>query len=339
MTTGNIKDLKFNEVFTFEHLYQSYLKCCKGVNWKTSTKNFKQKAIQNVAKLHNELASGKYKMKKISKFTIKERGKTREIKALHIRDRIVQKCYCDYYLVPLLQPALIYDNGACLKGKGLSFSLKRIKAHLQKYYRQNNTNKGYILTFDFSKFFDSVNHELLINEIQPKIKDNKLLNLYKYFIESFGGEYGLGLGSQISQISILFFAGIIDHYLKDYLRLKYYGRYMDDGYIVSDSKQELQQLKSKLIDLSTKLKMKLNFNKTKIWGIDSHFMILHRHWHLTKSGYVKIKPSHDTMARLRKRFKKLTNKGQEIADRFKSSVNGFLLNFRQKENLKRYVYG
>ena len=52
----------YDQVFTLDHLYKSYQKCCKGVKWKTSVQIFRANGISNVVRLYNELSSGKYKV-------------------------------------------------------------------------------------------------------------------------------------------------------------------------------------------------------------------------------------------------------------------------------------
>ena len=116
-------DYTFEDVFSFENMYIACKNCYKGVNWKTSTQKYRLTAICNVAQTFNELHKGTYK----------SRG---TIKSIHISERVVQKCLCDNCLVPALSKSLIYDNGACLKGKGLYFTTNRLKAHLQQYYRK-----------------------------------------------------------------------------------------------------------------------------------------------------------------------------------------------------------
>ena len=330
--------MKFEEVFTFENLFNSYKECCKGVNWKTSTKNYQVRSIQNIAETYNALHSGTYKQRPFAKFKIHERGKTREIKALHIKDRVVQKCFCDYFLVPLLSKSLIYDNGACMKNKGLMFTANRLKAHLQKYFRKNKSNIGYILTFDFSKFFDSINHKILLQKARKLIHDKRLFNLYEYFVNSFEGEAGLGLGSQISQISALFYTNKLDHFLKEKMHMKYYGRYMDDGYIICNSKEKLRECIEVLKEFSEKSKLKLNLKKTKIWRIDKGFMFLNRHWILKETGFIKTKPSHRTLSRLKKRYKKIKEKvSADALERYSASINGFLKFFNNRRIIN-YVY-
>lgn len=341
MNSQSVNEMSFDDVFNLNTLYASYKKSCKGVNWKTSTKNYSIRALQNVAETLVHLQRGTYKSKPFHKFPLCERGKARQIQALHISDRIVQKCFCDYYLVPLLTKRLIYDNGACMKGKGLSFTAKRLKAHLQQYYRKNKSNKGYVLTFDFSKFFESIDHELLLKKVRRVIKppkDNRLYEIYSYFVGCFDGDKGIGLGSQISQVSALFFTNELDHYIKEKLNIKFYARYMDDGYIISNSKEELIECRNEILRIAEELKLKVNIKKTKLWKIEKGFMFLNRHWLLTEKGYVKCKPSHSTLLRLRKRYRKLKalNKPDALA-RYKGSTCGFLRFFNNRR-LEDYVY-
>ena len=330
--------MKFDEVFTFENLFTSYKNSCKGVRWKTSIKNYEARSVQNVAQTYEILHGGWYKQKPFAQFKVCERGKTRHIKALHISDRIVQKCFCDYFLVPELSKRLIYDNGACMKSKGMSFTADRLKAHLQKYFRENGTNEGYVLTFDFSKYFDSIDHEILLQKARKVINDDGLYEIYAYFVNSFGGVKGVGLGSQISQISAMFYTNEADHYIKEKLCIKYYGRYMDDGYIISNTKEKLDECIAALKMFADRLKLKLNIKKTRVWRIDKGFMFLNRHWTLTEKGFIKLKPSHTTLHRLRKRFRKIRDSTCKSAlERFIGSTSGFIKFFNNRR-LESYVY-
>lgn len=332
------KNLKFDDVFTFDNMLASYTSCCKGVNWKPSTTRYKLKAISNVSQTLKKLKDGTYKSKPFSRFVRTERGKARSIQALHISDRVVQKCYCDYFLVPLLSKTLIYNNGACLKGKGLKFTTDQLTAHLQKYYRRNKGNVGYVLTFDFSKFFESINHQTLLSKVRKLILDDKLYNMFAYFVNSFDGDKGLGLGSQISQVCALFFVSDIDHYVKEKLKIRFYGRYMDDGYLISNNKSELIRARDCIIKMAADLGLTINVKKTKLWKLEKGFMFLNRHWTLTNKNFVKRKPSHTTLLRLRKRYRKIVEKNDpEALERFKGSVNGFIHTFKNRR-LEEYVY-
>lgn len=329
-------DYTFESVFSFENMYIACKNCYKGVNWKTSTQKYKLNAICNVAQTFNELHNGTYKSRGFYQFVLRERGKVRTIKSVHISERVVQKCLCDNCLVPALSKSLIYDNGACLKGKGLYFTTNRLKAHLQQYYRKHKGNNGYILTFDFSKFFESIPHDQLIEKVAKKVKDPKIIKLFTHFVNQFG-DIGLGLGSQISQISALFYINDFDHYIKERLHIKYYGRYMDDGYLIHPSKEYLKHCLNEILRLSKEMGLKINLKKTRIWKLEKGFMFLNRHWVLTPKNYIKTKPSHKTMVRIRRKYRKMSKVAKpEHIQTFLSSVHGFL-KFYNNERLFAYV--
>ena len=183
---------------------------------------------------------------------------------------------------------------------------------------------------------ESIPHEQLKVKVAKKIKDPRLQKLYNYFVDQFG-DTGLGLGSQISQISALYYINDFDHYIKEKLHIKYYGRYMDDGYLIHPSKKYLKFCLQEILRLTKEMGLKINLKKTKISKLENGFMFLNRHWKLTVKSYIKTKPSHKTMARLRRKYNKLiTFAPDEDIKTFLSSVHGFL-KFYNNERLYKYV--
>ena len=154
------KLLSFNELFSYENLYKSYIRCRRNVGWKASTQKYIVQAPLNVYQTRKELMNGKFRSKGFCEFDLFERGKKRKIKSVKIEERIVQRCLCDHALVPVIERSFIYDNGASIKNKGYHFAMNRMIRHLQYHYRKYGTD-GYILLFDFSKFFDNVSHDVI----------------------------------------------------------------------------------------------------------------------------------------------------------------------------------
>lgn len=248
-------------------------------------------------------------------YTRAERGKARHIRSTVIGERVVQRCLCDNALNPMMTRTFIYDNGASLTDKGYSFSVRRIICHLQRYYRQHGSD-GYILLFDFSRFFDNVSHELLSVALRKRFTDERLIQLTEHFISMFGA-CGLGLGSQISQTLALVSANRLDHFIKDECRMKYYGRYMDDGYIIHPSKAFLQQLLAQMQKLCDELGIVLNRKKTQIIRLRHGFSWLKIRLYLTPAGKVvrKIyKRSITVMRRKLKRLRRHLDDGQLTLD-------------------------
>lgn len=274
----------FETVFSFERLYESYRASVRGVGWKASTQRYKASSLANVTRTHEELIAGKYRSKGFYEFDIVERGKPRHIRSVHISERVVQRCLCDYCLVPMLSRSFIYDNGASLRGKGYDFAVSRVTRFLTEHYRKHR-REGYVLVFDFSKYFDTARHEPVFREFERSGIDDRLVSLSKYFIQNFG-DVGLGLGSQVSQIAALALPNRIDHYIKDTLGMRYYARYMDDGCIISESKEKLELCLRELRRLCAEHGIRLNQKKTQIIKLTRGFTFVKVRFRYGKNGKI-----------------------------------------------------
>ena len=137
--------------------------------WKDSVSGWVSNGLINCAKLNHELQNGTYKISKYTEFTIYE-PKKRDIVSTRFRDRVFQRSMCDNYLYKEITKGFIYDNGACLVGKGTDFSRKRLRACLQKYYRKYGTN-GYVLKCDIKNYFGSTSHEIAYSAVNRRISD------------------------------------------------------------------------------------------------------------------------------------------------------------------------
>lgn len=288
----------FDNVFTFDHLWESHKKCLRGVGWKTSVQKHRNRPITNVATLYIQLHNGTYKSKGFYLFTIVERGKLRHIKSVHISERVVQRCLCDYSLVPILSASMIYDNGACIKGKGIDFAKDRLNCHLQRYFREHKSNEGYALVIDYSSFFDRILHDKLKEIIRRYYSDERIIRLYEHFIDMFG-EIGLGLGSQVSQISALRYPGALDQSVKSDLHVKYYARYSDDSYLIHESKDYLHFCKRKIEEFCAEYGIKLNPKKTQIVKLSRGIPFLKHRFVLLDTGEVLRLPNEESEKRMR----------------------------------------
>lgn len=166
------------------NLYGAYLKARKSSAWKRQVQMAEHEYLLTIAKLQAELASGTYKTQKGRTFEIRERGKTRVIRSNTFRDRIVRRALCDQVLNPTLQKYLIYDNGASIKGKGISFTRRRFEEHIHKFYRKHG-NHGYILLMDFSKYYDNIRHDKVMEQVAKHIHDKPTLDLIREVLSAF----------------------------------------------------------------------------------------------------------------------------------------------------------
>lgn len=219
-----------------------------------------------------------------------------------MKERVVQRCLCDNALVPMLTRSFIYDNGACMTGKGYSFQTRRINRHLLRHIRKHG-RKGFVLLYDFSKFFDRISHDLVKGIVGKTFLDKRIVKLTYHFIDAFG-DIGLGLGSQISQVLALASASRLDHVIKEELRMKEYGRYNDDGYIFCESKERLFQCLDRIKEECAELKITLNKKKTQIVKLTRGFTWIKVHHVITDSRKHVKKINKKSIVKQRQKFRK-----------------------------------
>lgn len=295
----------FEQVFSYENLYKAGLACCKGVRWKCSTQRYLASLSENTARTRKALMDGTWKTMGFHEFDIMERGKMRHIRSVHISERVVQRCLCDNALVPLFSSAFIYDNAASLKGKGIDFAMDRMNRHLQRHYRKHGMQGG-ILVFDFTDYFNSAPQEQIHREnrrrlYDERVRDERVRKLACGLMEDFG-ERGFGLGSQVSQIDALMLPNRLDHFIKEQLHIEGYGRYMDDGYLIHESRDYLQECLKQIRAICADLGIRMNEKKTRIVKLQElHF--LKTRFYLTETGKVRRKMCRKSARRMRRKLK------------------------------------
>ena len=222
------------QLMELQNLNECAWECTKQSRWKETTQRYLANMLQKNLELREEVLSGSYAVKPTVDFILNERGHIRQIEAPVVRDRIVQKSLMKHVLTPSLTPYLIYDNYASLKDRGTAFARKRFEIMLRRYVAKNGID-GYILLIDIKKYFGNVDHEVLKQLIAPKLtqEPSNIMKLIHYVIDtSSHSEKGLNLGSECPQIFAVYYLNPIDQFMKVVRGVKYYGRYMDDFYLI-----------------------------------------------------------------------------------------------------------
>lgn len=361
-------------------LYEAYRKSIKASKWKGLTQVYLLNYMTHIFRLQRQLEERSFKPAPTTKFIQSERGRLRLISSLATQDRIVRHVLCDEILLPEVRKRVIYDNGASLKGRGISFARKRFEVHLHKYYREHQTNEGYVLFFDFSKFYDNMWHETAKRQFMELYPGDDYLEwildvIYRAFEIDVSymddEEYAacmdelfimldyvkipghlktgekfmpkcVGIGDQLSQINGIFYPNRIDTYIKYVRAMKYYGRYMDDGYIISDSKEELRCLLDDIRAICGELGIHVNEKKTRIVKLSGTFKYLQVKYTLTASGHVIKRINPKRVTAMRRKLKKLALKvdcGEigydDVEQMFRSWMGSFykLMSRQQRQNL------
>ena len=321
----------YDKVFTMQHAFPSLAKCRLGVDWKGSVQSYTQNAITNIYKLMGFLICGKMPpLKDVLTMYVRERGKERKITSIKIDYRVPQRMLCDYSLVPVLRNTLIFDNGASLPGKGVDFTRKRVRKMLVEATKEFGP-VFYILVFDFKSYFDSIAHCEIRKILNKHFADKRIIDITMDIIKSYqfydimmikdederqtqldllfsDKLCGICLGSQVSQIIALVFANDIDHYIKDKCGIKYYARYMDDGVAAAKTKEELLMLFEGMKKIAGKLKLTFSPKKTHIVKSTKGFSFLKVKYHITHTGKIISRLTHNGIHKMRTRLCKFHNK-------------------------------
>lgn len=343
-----------NKISNANVLMNSFYEAKKGCSWKNSVQQYEANFLKNIRHTQLELREKTYRQQDFYCFYLKERGKDRYVRSISFYDRVVQRALCDL-VNPIVEPYLIHDNGASVKKKGIDFARRRIENHLHKYYRKYG-NKGYALVIDFSKFYDNILHKSLMDMYREIIDDKDIINLINHLVDSFSVDISnynitenelfdslayakaetektgekmmhksLGIGSQISQISGIYYPSKMDNYCKIVKGIKFYGRYMDDTYIIGNSKEELKSLLDDIDKICKKQGIFINHKKTQLFRLDKGFTFLKIKYRLTDTGHlvrIPVKKNFIRERRKLKSFKNLLDKGlidfHDIEEQYKS---------------------
>ena len=272
-------------------------------------------------------------------------------------DKTVNHLLCDEVLGPAISPFLIYDNGASQKNKGVAFSRKRLEAHLHKYYREHQSNDGYILLMDFSGYYASIPYKKclqVMNNLLRNVNNEEramtmwiLQNIFQVFSIESNKDRGINIGSQPSQNIGISYPSRIDNYIKIVKGCKYYGRYTDDSYIIHKSKEFLNEVLEGVLKIADKLELVINPKKTHIAKLSQTFKFLQLKYSLTETGRIirRINPKAITRQRRKlKAYKRLLDNNRLTYNEIENIFKGWMasnyknMSMQQITNMSQLYY-
>src|SRR3989344_4020530 len=264
----------YKKVCSLENLKLAYEKARRGKSHKDYVISFEENLEKELNKLKEELENFTYEPHELKRFVVRD-PKTRTIHASAFRDRVVYHALVNV-IEPIFEKIFIYDSYASRKNKGTHNAVLRFDKFIRKVSFNgklvnsavdNNMVIGYILKADIKKYFENVNHEILLHIIKKKIKDeniiwliNKILNNYEMKKQGIG----MPLGNLTSQFFANVYLNELDYFVKHELKAKYYIRYVDDFVVLHEDKNTLRHFKNKINAYLKTLKLELHTDKSKI---------------------------------------------------------------------------
>jgi RNA-directed DNA polymerase len=247
-----------------ENLFLSWREFKKGKTKRKDVLEFEFNLEDNIFQLYQELKIKTYKHSKYSSFYVQD-PKLRHIHKAEVRDRIVHHLISKY-LNQIYDKTFIFDSCSCRLNKGMHKAVNRLKQFSLKQSKNNKIN-FYALKCDIKRFFDSIDHNILIGTLKRKIKDRDILSLITEIISSFQTEKGKGipLGNLTSQYFANIYLNELDRLIKHGLKVIHYIRYTDDFVILDRNKECLENIINPIEKfLKTRLNLSLHPDKIMI---------------------------------------------------------------------------
>lgn len=271
----------------------AYEKARKGKRWQDTIKRFERHLESNILKIQESLINKTFKTSAYTLMEIHEPKKRIIYKLPFNPDRIVHHALMNI-LEPIWGGLFISDSYACRRGYGLHAASRKTMEFIR-----NVGKNGYCLKLDISKFYPSVDHDILFNIVQQKIKCKDTLWLLENIIYSIPGGKNIPIGNYTSQWLGNLYMNELDQYLKHGYRIKNYVRYCDDFLILHNDKSFLNEISHVIIEF-VKNRLAMTLSKCDLFpikrGID---FVGYRHF----PEYVLLRKS--TAKRIKKRVANL----------------------------------
>ena len=262
----------FNEEKQKLDIFRAYFDARKNKRNTINALAFEKHLESNLFALYEEIITYRYKPSPSICFIVNKPVK-REIFAAHFRDRVVHHLIYNY-LSPLFEQSFINDSYSCRKGKGTHYGIKRLDGFMRSC-SDNYTKDCYILKLDIKGYFMAINKDILYRKIEQMLKQKRYkidfdLQLVLYLIKQtlydnpthnckikgrkadwtglpdskslFHAQpnCGLPIGNLTSQMFGNVYMNNFDHWVKQELGIKYYGRYVDDFVLIHTDKEYLK---------------------------------------------------------------------------------------------------
>lgn len=244
-------------VAEMQNLELAYYKARKAKADKASVFAFGKNLRENLRSLQRQILSGDVEAGNYHYFTIYD-PKKRQICAAPFAQRVLHHALMNV-CHPFFEKVQTADSFASRIGKGTYAALHKAK--------ENNRRYNWFLKLDVRKYFDSVHHGVLRQQLCRMFKDAKLLGIFDQIIDSYGVSPGRGvpIGNLTSQYFANHYLSSADHFAREVLGLPAYVRYMDDMVLWHDDKNELLQAGRRFQTyIETRLQLELKqfcFNK------------------------------------------------------------------------------
>ena len=219
--------------------------------------------------LLEQIRSGKYKPQAVRRKEIpKPDGGVRKLGIPTVVDRIIQQAIAQQ-LTPIYEPLFSDGSYGYRPGRSAQMAMQKVKEYAEQGYTT-------AVLIDLSKYFDTLNHDLLMNMVREEVHDKRVIELIKRFLKSGVMENGLHIkteegspqGGPLSPLLANIYLNKYDHEMES--RGVHVIRYADDIVVLARTPRAGERLlESSRRYLEGKLKLKMNMEKSRVVSVYS----------------------------------------------------------------------
>ncbi len=156
-----------------------------------------------------------------------------------------------------------------------------------------------------SRSLGSTRHDVAKAAIQKRVRDEWARRLVDQIIDSFPGDTGIGLGSDVAQYIELSVLDDLDHFIKEKLHVKFYARYMDDFIIITDGKEHSVEYRRAIEQDLLKIHLQLNPKKCRVTPAQKGFKWLGFRIRIKPSGKILVTLNKDKIYHEKRKLKRM----------------------------------
>lgn len=258
-----------DDEFPIEELFKAYYDARSNKRNTSSQLRFELHLEENITALYHELCTRRYVIGTSICFVISDSVR-REVFAADFRDRVVHH-FLYNRLSPIFEKKFIHDSYSCRKGKGTLFGIRRLQHHIRSC-SHNYSRDCYVLKLDLRGYFMNIDRRILYDRIEAALPSDMpgrdfvlwlthevvmyepIVNCrVKGCLEDWadlptekslfyaGDSKGMPIGNLTSQLFSNIYLNAFDQWMKRNIGFRHYGRYVDDFYVVHESKELLKK--------------------------------------------------------------------------------------------------
>lgn len=259
------------------------------------------------ARIREQILNGSYKPRPVRRVDIpKAGGGTRMLGIPTVIDRLIQQAI-HQTLSPIWEPVFSAHSYGFRPGRSAAEAIKAVQRHVQ-------SGKRWVVDMDLEKFFDRVNHDVLMARVERRVKDERMLGLIRRYLES-----GIMMGGIVEQrvegtpqggpLSPLLSNILLDDLDKELEKRGHqFCRYADDCNIYVGSERAGKRLMESLIlFLGERLKLTVNLSKS---AVDRPWKRKFLGFSLTVQKESRIRVSPQSVERLKDKLRNRFREGR-----------------------------